>query len=131
MWIKRNVWAFVLGAALAAGCGGTPPASSAATPASPPPAPAAPEPATLADIFPAGQAREAVLNNCASCHNAACAAIGQRPAARWLALKASHADRVPGVDLDMVFAYLQEHFNDSRPEPKVPPNLLEGGCTPF
>jgi hypothetical protein len=35
------------------------------------------------------------------------------------------------VDLDTVFAYLKTNFNDGKPEPKVPPALLEGGCTPF
>jgi hypothetical protein len=106
-----------------------PPASTAsASPASPP---AAAAPATLLDVFPPAPERELVLNNCASCHNAACAAIGQRPSARWDALLASHRDKLTGVDLDKVFGYLKAHFNDGRPEPKVPPALLEGGCTPF
>jgi hypothetical protein len=88
-------------------------------------------PASLLEVFPAAPERELVLSNCASCHNAACSAIGQRPAARWDALLASHRDHVSGVDLDKVFAYLKTNFNDGKPEPKVPPALLEGGCTPF
>jgi hypothetical protein len=105
-----------------------PPAGSAA--ASPAPVPVA-APVTLLDVFPAAPERELVLANCGSCHNAACAAIGQRPAARWDALLVAHRDRLSGVDLDKVFGYLKAHFNDGRPEPKVPPALLEGGCTPF
>jgi hypothetical protein len=34
-------------------------------------------------------------------------------------------------DRETLFGYLKEHFNDSKPEPKVPPQFLEGGCTPF
>jgi hypothetical protein len=75
--------------------------------------------------------RELALSNCASCHNVACAAIGQRPSARWDALLAGHRDHVRGVDLDKVFGYLKANFNGTRPEPKVPPALLQGGCTPF
>lgn len=104
---------------------GTPPAAAVADAAP------APEPATVADIFPPGPARDQVLNNCASCHNVACAAIGQRTPERWNALKASHRDNVANADLDLIFAYLNEHFGADRPEPRVPPAFLEGGCTPF
>jgi hypothetical protein len=93
--------------------------------------PVADEPASVADIFPAGGQREAVLNNCASCHNVACAAIGQRSAERWDALKESHRENVPGVDLDALFGYLKANFDATKPEPRVPPRFLEGGCTPF
>ena len=91
----------------------------------------APTPATVADLLPAGSGREAVLNNCGSCHNLACSTIGQRTAARWDSLKESHKEKVSDADLDAVFAYLKANFNDSKPEPKVPPKFLEGGCTPF
>ena len=65
------------------------------------------EPKTVADVFPPGRAREAVLNNCATCHNLACSAIGQRTAARWHSLKAAHKDKVPERDVDAMFAYLK------------------------
>jgi len=122
---------------VAAACGGgeqtAAPASEAAAPpvaAAPAAAPAA-EPATVADIFPPGDAREAVLNSCSSCHNVACAAIGQRSAERWNALKESHRENVPGADLDAIFTYLSTNFGADKPEPRVPPAFLEGGCTPF
>jgi hypothetical protein len=94
-------------------------------------APAAPEPQTVADIFPAGPQREAVLNTCGSCHNVACAAIGQRSPERWDALKDGHKDHVSGGDLNGMFEYLKANFNADRPEPRIPPRFLEGGCTPF
>lgn len=89
------------------------------------------EPATVADIFPPGAGRSAVLDNCGSCHNLACSAIGQRPDARWDALKTSHVEKVSGTDLNELFDYLKANFSDNKPEPKVPPRFLEGGCTPF
>jgi mono/diheme cytochrome c family protein len=103
----------------------SPPADQAASASSSPP------PATINDLFPPGAGREPVLNNCASCHNLACSTIGQRTAARWDALKESHKEKVSDADLEATFAYLKANFNDSKPEPKVPPQFLQGGCTPF
>ncbi len=108
-----------------AATGATPPVTAAA------PAAAAAEPKTVADIFPAGPQREAVMNTCGSCHNLACAAIGQRSAERWDALRDGHKDKVSSGDLTAMFEYLKANFNASRPEPKIPPRFLEGGCTPF
>jgi len=133
----------VAGLLLHAGCAevsapasNEPGSGSAAAPAADRGAPAADtatstEPATVADIFPPGAGRSAVLDNCGSCHNLACSAIGQRPDARWDALKTSHVEKVSGPDLNVLFDYLKANFSDSKPEPKVPPRFLEGGCTPF
>jgi cytochrome c5 len=90
-----------------------------------------PAPATVADIFPPGAGRDLVLNNCGTCHNTACSAIGQRTNARWDSLKESHVEKVSGADLNVMFEYLKANFNDSKPEPNVPPSFLKGGCTPF
>ena len=89
------------------------------------------EPKTVADIFPAGAPRDSVINNCGSCHNLACAAIGQRSAERWDSLKEGHKDKVAGADLNAMFDYLKANFNPTNPEPKIPPRFLDGGCTPF
>ncbi len=120
---------------VAAACGGgeqtaAPETETTAAPAAAAPAPAV-EPATVADIFPPGAGRDEVLNSCTSCHNVACAAIGQRSAERWNALKESHRENAPGADLDAIFGYLTENFGADKPEPRVPPAFLEGGCTPF
>jgi mono/diheme cytochrome c family protein len=114
--------------------------SAAARPAAPaaqsgavaaPPADSKNEPATVAEIFPAGQGRDVVLNNCGSCHNLACSAIGQRTAARWDSLRESHKDKISDADAATAFAYLKSNFNDAKPEPKVPAKFMQGGCTPF
>jgi len=107
------------------------PATQRAAPASQAAAPAGPEPANVTEIFPAGQGRDVVLNNCSSCHNLACSAIGQRTAARWDSLRESHKDKITDADAAAAFSYLKSHFNDANPEPKVPPKFLQGGCTPF
>jgi hypothetical protein len=113
----------------AAAQAGRPQAATAAQPAAS--ASAAGEPANVADIFPQGAGRDVVLNNCGSCHNLACSAIGQRTADRWKSLRESHKDKVTDADATAAFGYLESHFNDTRPEPKVPPKFLQGGCTPF
>lgn len=92
------------------------------------------EPATVGDLFPEGLGRQLVLDACGVCHAVACSAIGQRPAARWDNLKEDHRDKASGLseeELETLFAYLKEHFSDSKPEPRVPPRFLEAGCTPF
>jgi hypothetical protein len=105
--------------------------TNAAPAASAAPAATAPEPQTVADIFPAGPQKEGVMNSCGSCHNIACSAIGQRSAERWKALEEGHKDKVTSGDLHAMFEYLAANFDASKPEPKVPPRFLEGGCTPF
>ena len=100
----------------------------AATPVEPP------APATIADLFPDDPAKDLVLNNCAACHAVACNAIGQRTAGRWNSLQEDHRDKASSLseeDLGAIFSYLAANFNESRPEPTVPPHFLEGGCTPF
>ena len=105
-----------------------PPGSGAAAAAG---SPTGAEPKTVADIFPMGPGRDLVLNNCASCHNVACSAIGQRTPERWDELKKTHLEHTPGIDLDTVFVYLKANFDSSKPEPRVPRQFLEGGCSPF
>ena len=115
-------------------CGSAPESESAKSAPSASKAADPPAPATLADLFPEGAGRSLVLESCGSCHAVACAAIGQRTAARWDSLKADHADKVPSLseqDRETLFGYLKEHFSDSQPEPKVSPDLMVGGCTPF
>lgn len=130
--------ALLICGSLGAACGGGAPepaagsSAPAAAPAAatPPPAPAA-EYRTVADVFPEAPEKALVLNNCASCHNVACSVIGQRTSDRWDGLRDAHRDRVSGADVDAMFAYLKANFGESKPEPKIPPAFLEGGCTPF
>jgi hypothetical protein len=91
-------------------------------------------PRTSTEIFPATGRRGLVLNNCASCHAVACAAVGRRSASEWSAVEASHTNYIPGLSIEdrgKIFDYLHEYFNDTLPEPVVPPELLQGGCPTF
>jgi cytochrome c5 len=138
---RRLAWisAVILGGLLLSGCGDSGSAENDSAESAPPSAPKAaaadsPAPAPSADPFPEGAGRSLVLESCGTCHAVGCAAIGQRTAARWDNLRLDHRDKVKSLsehDWETVFAYLKEHFNDGKPEPKVPPHLLEGGCTPF
>lgn len=118
-----------------AGCdGGGEPEAVTPEPPPEPAAEAAPAPASLADIFPEGLGRTLVMDSCGSCHAVACSAIGQRTAGRWKALETDHRDRVADMsdaDYRALFEYLSANFSDAQPEPTVPPQFLEGGCTPF
>lgn len=133
----RRVYAPALLAAalLGLGCGLAPESGEPPEPASPAEQPEAPPaPASLAEIFPPSPARALVLDSCGVCHAAACSAIGQRTQARWGGLQQGHRDKVADMsdeDFEALFAYLRENFNDAQPEPNVPPQFLEGGCTPF
>ena len=91
-------------------------------------------PFTVADIFPPGAGREMVLDTCGSCHPVVCCARGQRTAERWDSIHQGHKDKLsgrPAADLEAMFTYLKTNFNDAKPEPKVPPEFLQQGCTPF
>lgn len=131
---RNGAAGIVLAGCLAAACGGDPgpaPAEERTAPVTPPAASSsAAAPADVADIFPPGPGREQVLNNCGSCHNVACSAIGQRANGRWDGLLESHAGKVADEDLKAAFSYLKANFNDEKPEPRVPPEFLQGGCTP-
>ena len=120
---------------LLAGCNSVgEPEAAVPEPRSEPAADAAPAPSSLADIFPEGLGRTLVIDSCGSCHAVACSAIGQRTEGRWKALEADHRDRVADMsdaDYRALFEYLGANFSDAQPEPTVPPQFLEGGCTPF
>ena len=132
--LKTLAILMTVGGLLLAGCGGAAGPEEASPEPTPEPPPAAPAPVSLGDIFPEGLGRAMVLDACGACHAAACSAIGQRTEARWANLKEDHRDKVSDMsdeDYGVLFAYLAENFNDTKPEPVVPPQFLEGGCTPF
>jgi len=122
------------------GANGAPQASTGAAVVAPAQA-AAPAPAgqpagpfRLASVFPPGKGREKVLATCGSCHALVCVTRGQRTAERWENIKAGHRDKLTdagAADVDEMFAYLKTNFNETRPEPQVPPELLQQGCAPF
>jgi len=157
--LRHLIWVFVALAAgimLIASCSSsgapsgqptTPGGSSAPTTAAPvaratTAAPAAgatpasqPKGTTLAEILPPGNGLTLLLNNCSSCHSVVCSVKGQRPVDRWESLKQDHKDKASGLseaDLNTLFSYLSANFNNTKPEPNLPPELAaQGACTPF
>jgi cytochrome c5 len=142
MLSQRVLSVIALGALLVAGCSksAAPPAessqsaapSSQAAPAPPASAPAAAF--NMSSIFPPGPGKDMVLNTCSSCHSVTCAATGQRTKDRWDNIEKSHKDKLTSYspkDVDVMFTYMKDNFNDSKPEPKIPAELQGQGCTPF
>src|SRR5262245_37739640 len=116
----------VVSAWLPAACGNSnnPSAAQTVTPS---------KPFKLADVFPAGEGRDLVLNTCGSCHSVACSALGQRTAESWEGIKKGHKDKLTAynsANVDAMFSYLKANFNDSKPEPKIPAEFVQQGCTP-
>lgn len=108
----------------AATSGAAPAAAASASPTS------AKEP-TINDIFPAGPGRDLILNNCTSCHTYVCVVKGQKTAGHWEQIKTGHRDRVPSLsdaDYNTLFTYLGGNFNDIKPEPRLPQELVAQGC---
>jgi hypothetical protein len=92
------------------------------------------EPVTLNTLFPPGPGHDLTLSTCGTCHPVACVARGQRTPESWASIKEGHRDKLTnmsGADQDAVFAYLRENFNNTKPEPKIPAELIQQGCTPF
>lgn len=137
--------AIIVGGWLLAACGksGTPAAEttrSAAPASAQPPSPpdtagtGAAEAPNVASFFPQGPGRELVLDTCGSCHPVACSARGQRSATQWDRIRESHEDKVSGItsaQMDVLYSYLKANFNDTKPEPQIPAEFLQQGCTPF
>lgn len=126
-----------------------PPASSAPTPAAssaPPQQPAAQTPSgkkaapgtkevdvesvkvNLDEIFPRGQGRELLLNNCTTCHTFVPIVTLQMTADAWDRNRSIHRERVPNLsedEISVLYSYLKANFNPKRPPAKLPQALLD------
>lgn len=83
-------------------------------------------------IFPAGEGRDLLLNNCQSCHTWVPVVVLQMAEDEWARWRQDHRARVPGLsdaEFETLYAYLVENFNPDRPVPELPPVLLESWTT--
>jgi hypothetical protein len=74
-------------------------------------------------IFPPSEARTLVFLNCNLCHSILYPVYTQRSAQRWQVVMMRHVSRLPTLradELSVIFAYLAENFNDTKPVPPVP-----------
>ena len=124
---RRLIWILAASSCWLISCGNKPAQEAAAVPA-------VTEPFRMSNVFPPGPAQEKVLGACGSCHSVTCVTRGQRTAESWLAVKKGHQDKMSGAsaaDLDLMFSYLSANFNNTKPEPRIPAELMQQGCTPF
>lgn len=80
------------------------------------------------EIFPPGPGREAVLDNCTSCHTIVPIVVLQMSQSQWDRNARDHRDRVPRMgdaDFKAAYAYLAKNFNPERPVPQLPQELLD------
>lgn len=79
-------------------------------------------------IFPPGDGRDLVLDNCLTCHGFPRIVLTQRSTERWASVRESMGARVPSLtpeQVERLFAYLETNFSDQRPEPPVPRWFLD------
>lgn len=73
------------------------------------------------------QARNLILTNCTVCHTFVPIVLQQFDAAGWKGLIDRHRPRVAHLseeEIQLVLAFLSEHFNPGNPPPELPPELL-------
>lgn len=87
----------------------------------------------LDEFAPRGRGRDLVIMNCDNCHSWVCAIQGQRTFDHWMLVEDVHQGRgwviLSGDDWDTLFRYLENNFNDQKPEPKLPLAFQGAGCT--
>jgi mono/diheme cytochrome c family protein len=83
-------------------------------------------------IFPAGQGRDLLLNNCQSCHTWVPVVVLQMNEEEWNRWAVEHRGRVGALtddEFSTLHAYLIRNFNPSTPVPELPPAMLEAWTT--
>lgn len=79
------------------------------------------------EIFPPGEGRDLVLNNCQNCHTWVPIVVLQMNEDEWARWARDHRPRVEALsdeDFDTLYAYLVENFNPDTPVPELPEALL-------
>jgi hypothetical protein len=80
------------------------------------------------EIFPAGEGRDLVLNNCTSCNTIVPIVVLQMTKDAWERNSRDHRERVPALndaEFKTLYHYLIANFNPERPVPKLPKALLD------
>ena len=80
------------------------------------------------EIFPPGEGRDLVLNNCQNCHTFVPIVVLQMEEAAWTRNSLDHRERVTQVsddDFKTLYAYLKANFHPGRPVPTLPKELLD------
>ena len=89
---------------------------------------AAPLKLNIDEIFPPGEGRDLVLNNCTSCHTIVPIVVLRMTKEAWELNAREHRDRVTSLsdaEVATLYAYLVANFNPNRPVPTLPRELLD------
>jgi mono/diheme cytochrome c family protein len=132
----RTILAVLVLVGTTAGCGSSAPAAAPATGggAKPVAAPAATSATTvnLEEIFPPGNGRDLVLDNCQNCHTFVPIVVLQKDKESWRHWASEHRQKVPNLS-DAQFTtlseYLTANFGPHRPVPPLPKELLDSWTT--
>jgi hypothetical protein len=132
-------WALaaVGGLVLLAACGGGAPAGDPGQPATSTAgtgkttAGASASKVNMEEIFPPGDGRDLVLNNCQNCHTFVPIVVLQMEEEAWTRSSLDHRQRVNVSDEEFktIYTYLKANFNPNRPVPTLPKELLESWTT--
>ena len=96
--------------------------------------PPQPDAATVAskvnidEIFPPGEGRDLVLNNCQNCHTFVPIVVLQMEKDAWARNSLDHRERVASLgdeDFRKLYVYLTATCHPGRPVPTLPKELLE------
>jgi mono/diheme cytochrome c family protein len=82
----------------------------------------------LDEIFPPGEGRDLVLNNCQNCHTFVPIVVLQMDADAWTRNSIDHRDRVTSLtdeEFKTLYTYLRANFHPGRPVPTLPKALLD------
>lgn len=96
------------------------------------PSPGSVQKLNLDEIAPPNRGRDLVVQNCGGCHSFICAFRGQRSIDHWQTIKQDMRDKVSVLsdqDYEALFAYLEANFNDQMPEPLLPQEFQNLGCS--
>ncbi len=79
-------------------------------------------------IFPPGEGRDLVLNNCQNCHTWVPIVVLGMNETEWARSSGEHRGRVEALgddDFETLYTYLSSTFTPERPIPELPSALLE------
>ena len=115
----------LVGAALAVACGASAPKEAGASGAAATGSSGAR--LDMDKIFPPGEGRELILQNCTNCHTFVPIALARNAPNEWRSQRTQHRQRVPGLtdaQVDIMYGYLIKNNAPGRPLPELPEDLL-------
>ena len=86
------------------------------------------EKVNLDEIFPPGDGRDLVLNNCQNCHTFVPIVVLQMDSDAWTRNSIDHRERVTSLtdeEFKTLYTYLRANFHPGRPVPTLPKALLD------